>query len=164
MKGGRPDQIAADPGSDPAAVGPGADASRAAEQAAERLADGRAGWPGTERFYHGAVHGFFYVLGRPKGPGRPAEPPGLKEHADRAIAEAREADRLGYRNPQAMAMLNQLIGRPPAMRLLLMDQIFPADPFRPEPGSDDDEPDSEARGTQAMTTSSTSQDRNLWKG
>ena len=92
------------------------------------------------------MHGFFYALGRPERPGRPAEPPGLKEHADRAIAEAREADRLGFRNPQAMAMLNELIGRPPAMQLLLMDQLFPADPFEPEPGSDDDEPPSDARG------------------
>ena len=122
------------------------DASRAAEQAAERLDDGRAGSPGWERFCHGAVHGFFYALGRPKGPGHPAEPPGLKEHADRAIAEAREADRLGYRSPQTMAMLNQLIGRPPAMQLLLMDQLFPFDPFQPEPVSEDDEPVSDARG------------------
>ena len=123
------------------------DASRAAEQAAERLDDGRVGPPGGERFCHGAVHGFFYALGRPKGPGRPAEPPGLKEHADRAIAEAQEADRLGYRNPGVMALLNQLIGGPPAMQLVLMDQLFPFDPFQPEPGSEDDEPDYDARGT-----------------
>ena len=123
------------------------EASQAAEKAAVLLADGRHGWAPTERFFNAAVHGFFYVLGRPKAPGRPAEPPGLTEHADRAIAEAREANRLGYRSPQTMAMLNQLIGRPPAMRLLLMDQLFPANPFRPEPGSDDDEPVSDARGT-----------------
>ena len=135
-------------------------ASRAAEQAAERLDDGRAGFPGWERFCRGAVHGFFYALGRPKGPGRPAEPPGLKDHADRAIAEAQAADRLGYRNPRVMAMLNQLIGRPPAMQLVLMDQLFPFDPFQPEPGSEDDAARLRRTGTQAMITSSTSQDRN----
>ena len=126
--------------------GRAADASRVAELAAELLEGGRPAYPGPERFYHGLVHGFFYALGRPDAPGRPAEPPGLKEHADRAIAEAREAARLGFLNPQAMAMLNELIGRPPAMQPLLMDQLFPADPFRPEPGSDDDEPASDARG------------------
>ena len=58
-----------------------------------------------------------------------------------------------------MAMLNELIGRPPAMQILMMDQLFPADPFQPEPGSDDDAP-VRRTGTQAMTASSTSHDRN----
>ncbi len=111
--------------------GRAADASRAVERAAELLEDKRTGWLSIERFYTAAVHGFFYALGRPDGPGRPAEPPGLKEHADRAIAESWEAARRGYRNPQAFAMLNEVLGRPPAMQLLLMDQVFPEDPFQP---------------------------------
>src|SRR5262249_42534884 len=45
--------------------GRSADASRVAEEAAEVLEGGRSGWPGQERFFHGAVHGFFYALGRP---------------------------------------------------------------------------------------------------
>ena len=118
--------------------GRAADASRAAESAAELLAGGPSAWPGAERFYHGAVQGFFYALGRPDAPGRPAEPPGLKEHLDRAIAEAREANRLSFRNYHVMAMLNDLIGRPAAMEVLLRDQLFPVDPFVPEPGSDND--------------------------
>ena len=32
------------------------------------------------------------------------------------------------------------------MKLLMMDQLFPADPFRPESGSEDDEPASDPRG------------------
>jgi hypothetical protein len=92
------------------------------------------------------VHGFFYALGRPETSGRRAEPPGKKEHIDRAIKQAQEAYRLGFRNVQGMAMLNELIGRPPAMQLMLMDQVFPAEPFRPEPGSEDDEPAADPRG------------------
>ena len=111
------------------------------------MAVGSGDFPGNERFMHGAVEGLFFALGRPPAPGRPAQPPGLKEHAERAVAEAWEACRFGFRNPQAMAMLNECIGRPPAMQMLLMDQLFPADPFRPEPGSDDDAPDYDARGT-----------------
>jgi serine/threonine protein kinase len=120
--------------------GRSADASRFAEQAAELLEGRRAGWPGSERFFHGAVEGFFYALGRPNAPGRPAEPPGRKEHIDRAISEARQAYRLGFRNLRAMFLLYELIGRPAAMQLLMMDQVFPANPFPAEPGPDDDEP------------------------
>ncbi len=118
--------------------GRAADASRAAEEAARRLAEGGINIPGGKRFFQGAVEGFFYALGRPNAPGRPAEAPGLKEHADRAVAEAREASRLGFRNLRAVAMLNEVLGRPVAMQPMMMDQLFPVDPFEPEPGSDDD--------------------------
>ena len=43
-------------------------------------------------------------------------------------------------------MVNLLLGGRPELQPLLMDQVFPIDPFRPEPGSDDDEPASDARG------------------
>ncbi len=33
-------------------------------------------------------------------------------------------------------MLNELLGRPAAMQLLLMDQVFPADPFQAEDAED----------------------------
>ena len=50
-----------------------------------------------EHFYRGAVEALFYATGRPAGDDRPAEPPGLRQHAERAIAEVREADRMGSR-------------------------------------------------------------------
>ncbi len=127
--------------------GRAADASRVAEEAAEVLEGGRSSWPpGLNRFFHGVVQGFFYALGRPDAPSRPGEPPGLKDHVDRAIAEAREANRLGFRNYQVMTMFNEIIGRPAAMQVLLMDQRFPVDPFEPEPGSNDDGLLSDLRG------------------
>ena len=56
--------------------GRAADASRVAEQAAERFDDGKASLPGVERFYHGVVHGFFYVWAVPKAPADQPSPPG----------------------------------------------------------------------------------------
>ena len=135
--------------------GRAADASRAAEEAARRLAEGGINIPGGKRFFQGAVEGFFYALGRPNAPGRPAEAPGLKEHADRAVAEAREASRLGFRNLRAVAMLNEVLGRPVAMQPMMMDQLFPVNPFEPEPGSDDDGAALRRREIPAMTNSST---------
>ncbi len=100
-----------------------------------------------EPFYLGVAHAFFYAVGRPAGPGRPADPPRLPVHSDRAIALVREADRMGYRNPGATAMVNLLLGGPPEMKPLIMDQVFPIDPFRPDSGSKDDEPASDPQGT-----------------
>ena len=99
-----------------------------------------------EPLFLGTAHAFFYVVGRPAAPNRPPDPPGLLAHADRASAEVQEGDRLGYRHPGVTAIVNQLLGGRPELQLLLMDQLFPADPFRPEPGSDDDPPDSDSRG------------------
>ena len=100
-----------------------------------------------ELWQRGAAHAGFYVFGRPAGPGRPAQPPGLREHADGAVADMLEADRRKYRDPVAMAMVASLLPDRRELRLLLMDQVFPEDPFQPKPGADDDEPDSDARGT-----------------
>jgi hypothetical protein len=84
-----------------------------------------------ERFYRAAVHDLSSMLGRPAGPGRSAEPPGLRQHADRAVAEMLEADRMGFRNPSVTAIIAQLVPGRPEIQLLLMDQLFPADPFQP---------------------------------
>jgi tetratricopeptide (TPR) repeat protein len=96
-----------------------------------------------ERFYRAAVHGLSSMLGRPAGPGLSiagllmealihlAEPPGLRQHADRAVAEMLEADRMGFRSPSLTAIIAQLVPGRPEIRLLLMDQLFPADPFEP---------------------------------
>jgi serine/threonine protein kinase len=88
-----------------------------------------------EPFFLGAAHAFFYAVGRPAGPGRPADPPRLPAHADRAIALVREADGMGYRLPTVTAMVDLLLGGRPEMKLLIMDQVFPIDPFQPESGS-----------------------------
>ena len=101
---------------------------------------------GYRQVLRGAAHAFFFAVGRPAGPGRPVEHPGLKQHAERAIAEVREADRLGFRGPALTAMVNEILGGRSEIQDLIMDQIFPIDPFRPEPGSDDDEPASDPRG------------------
>jgi serine/threonine-protein kinase len=94
----------------------------------------------------GAAHAALYAVGRPAGPGRPADPPGLPAHADRAIALVRESNGLGYRNPAVMAMINQVLGGRPELQPVLMDQLFPVHPFAPEPGSEDEEPASDAPG------------------
>jgi serine/threonine protein kinase len=99
-----------------------------------------------EPFFLGAAHAFFYAVGRPAGPGRPADPPRLPVHSDRAIALVREAVRMGYRNAGATAMINLLLGGPPEMKPLLMDQVFPFDPFRPEPSPGNADLPADARG------------------
>ncbi len=92
------------------------------------------------------MQALFYATGRPAGDGRPAEPPGLVRHAEVAIAELWQADRMGEGGRIQTAIVDRLLGGRPELQLLLMDQDFPIDPFRPEPGSDDDPPDSDSRG------------------
>ncbi len=74
-------------------------------------------------------------MGRPAGASRLADPPGLPAHADRAIALVRDADRMGFRLPTAIAMVDLLLGGRPEMKLLIMDQVFPIEPFQPESSS-----------------------------
>ena len=100
-----------------------------------------------EPFFLGAAHAFFSAVGRPAGPGRLADPPSLPVHSDRAIALVREAARMGYRSPGATAMVNLLLGGPPEMKDLIMDQVFPVDPFRPDSGPKDNEPAFDPQGT-----------------
>jgi hypothetical protein len=99
-----------------------------------------------EPFFLGAAHAFFYAVGRPAGPGRPADPPRLPVHSYRAIALVREAGRMGYRNLGPTGMINLLLGGPPEMKPLIMDQVFPFDPFRPEPSSGKNDLSADARG------------------
>jgi hypothetical protein len=101
---------------------------------------------GNDRICVGTAHAFFFAVGRPAGPGRPVEQPGLQQHAERAIAEVREADRLGFRRPTITALINEILGGRSELQLLRMDQLFPADPFEPEPGSEDDESAPDPRG------------------
>jgi serine/threonine-protein kinase len=84
-----------------------------------------------ERFDRGVAHALFYMAGRPAADGRPAEPPGLSEHAERAIAELTAADRMGFRYPSVTVIVHEVLGRRPEIQLLLMDQLFPTDPFQP---------------------------------
>jgi serine/threonine-protein kinase len=122
----------------------------AAAVAADRAATETDGLPTPlvpdELFCRGAAHILLFVSGRPAGPGRPAEPPGLRARADRAVADILESDRMGYRRPDVLAMVVRLLPDRPELRHLLMDQVFPNDPFRPDSGSDDDKPASDARG------------------
>jgi serine/threonine-protein kinase len=83
-----------------------------------------------ERFDLGVAHALFYAAGRPASDGRAAEPPGLKEHAERAIAELTVADRMGFRYPTITARVDEILGRRSEIHLMLLDQLFPVDPFQ----------------------------------
>jgi tetratricopeptide (TPR) repeat protein len=120
-------------------------ASQLADRAATALQALKPPLNGQEHFFRGTVEAFRYATGRPVGDGRPAEPPGLRTHCERAIDEAREADRMGFRRPAATAMVDQILGGRPEMKLLLMDQFFPADPFPPDRGSDEEDWPPDAR-------------------
>jgi serine/threonine-protein kinase len=91
-----------------------------------------------EHLLLGAVHAFWYRLGRPPRPGHPAEPPGLCEHADRAVAEVKAAVREGWHD--AVDVVARILPDQPELQLLLMDEQFPADPFMPVPDAKDDDP------------------------
>jgi tetratricopeptide (TPR) repeat protein len=82
-----------------------------------------------EQFYLGTVHAFRYLLGRPSSHGRPAEPPGLREHSDRAVAEIMQVVHGRFVFPTAVEMAAQLLPDRPELQLLVMDQRFPDDPF-----------------------------------
>ncbi len=84
-------------------------------------------------------------MGRPGGPDRGAQPPGLRADVEFAVAEILESDRLGFRNPVATAMIAQILPKRPELRLLIMDQLFPEDPFQPDPRADNDDPAAAAR-------------------
>jgi tetratricopeptide (TPR) repeat protein len=108
----------------------------------------------------GGIHALWYLQGRSAAPGRVAEPPGRPEHATQSIALLRRAADRGYVDPNmTAAFFGPILGDLPEFRTLMEDLKFPVDPFQSEPGSDDDGPLSDA-GTQAMTSSSTSNDRN----
>jgi tetratricopeptide (TPR) repeat protein len=115
-----------------------------AARASDRAATAIEGLPpplsATERFFRGAAHACFFAMGRPEGPGRPAEPPGLRTHSDQAVADVLEADRRGCRLPVASAMVASLLPDRPELRLLLLDQAFPDDPFMPDPTADAGDP------------------------
>lgn len=108
------------------------EASLAADRAAAGFQVLKPPLTNQEHFYRGAIEALFYATGRPAGDDRPAEPPGLRQHAERAIAEVREADRMGVGDPTYTAMVDGLLGGRPELQPLLMDQRFPADPFQPE--------------------------------
>ena len=77
------------------------EASRAADRACTMIESLSPPLRNREPFFLGVAHALFYAVGPPADPGRPAEPPGLTEHSDRAIAGFYESDRLGYRLPGA---------------------------------------------------------------
>jgi tetratricopeptide (TPR) repeat protein len=106
------------------------EASRAADEAAAEIEGLRPPLLHQERFDLGLAHALFYAAGRPARPGRPAEPPGLTAHADGAIAELTAADRMGFRYPTITARVDDMLGHRPQIHLMLLDQLFPDDPFQ----------------------------------
>jgi serine/threonine protein kinase len=114
------------------------EAARTADLAAAELERLKLPLSHQERFSVAIAHTLTYLLGRPAGPGRPAEAPGFPARADRAVADVLEANRMGYRIPNVVVMIDQVLGGRPELQLLLMDQVFPAEPFQPVPTRDGD--------------------------
>ena len=117
-----------------------AEAAEAFERSATQIGLLKPPLHGAEHFLLSGLHASFYIAGRPAGPGRPTEPPGLAEHADRAVAEIREMIRLGRRDPVGTSLIAQLIPERPELGDLVMDQVFPDDPIPPDPGSAEEDP------------------------
>jgi serine/threonine-protein kinase len=81
----------------------------------------------------GALHVIRYMQGRPTAPGRPGEPPGRPEHAERALALVRRAAERGYIDSgTTAAFFGPVLGHLPEFRSMMEDFKFPADPFGPE--------------------------------
>jgi eukaryotic-like serine/threonine-protein kinase len=98
-------------------------------------------------WYRAGLHLLWYMQGRQAAPGRHAEPPGRPENVTQALALLRRAADRGFVElTYTRAFYGPVIGHLPEFQRLMMDLQFPADPFRPEPGSKDDEPASDARG------------------
>jgi hypothetical protein len=106
------------------------EASQDADEATRELEGLKPPLLHQERFDRGLAHALLYAAGRPAGHCRPAEPPGLPEHAERAIAELTAADRMGFRYPTITARVDEILGHRPGIHALLVDQLFPVDPFR----------------------------------
>ncbi len=115
------------------------EAARSAGQAAEAIEGLKLPLVNQEKFLLSAAHALLYVVGRPSKPGRPAEHPGIRRHADLAITELQEAERLGFRYPGGFAMISEVLGHPPEIESLLSDRHFPADPFRSDSGPEVDD-------------------------
>src|SRR5262249_14089598 len=97
------------------------EAARAADAAATEIEGLPRPLGAVEQFFRGAAHACAFVVGRPAGPGRPAEPPGLRDHSDRAVADVLESARTGFRAPIPTAMVARLLPDRPELRLLLLD-------------------------------------------
>jgi hypothetical protein len=112
-------------------------ASLDADEAARALEGLRPPLLHQERFELGVAHALLYAAGRPAADGRAAECPRLPEHAERAIAELTAADRMGFRYPWITALVNEILDHRSEIQLLLMNQVFPANPFQPVDASDE---------------------------
>jgi hypothetical protein len=115
------------------------EAARACDQAAtviESLPPALTAITALDLFLRGAAQACVFVVGRPAGPGRPAESPGLRAHSDRAVADVLESHRRGYRIPVTIAMIARLLPDRQELRDLLLDMAFPEDPFRPDPAAE----------------------------
>ena len=126
------------------------EASQVADRAAATFQMLKPPLTGQEHFFSRGCRGrlFYATGGRPATDDRPAETPGLRHHAElRRVDEVWQAYRMGYQAPTVVAIVDGLLGGRPEVKLLIMDQVFPADPFRPEPGSKDDDPASDPQGT-----------------
>ncbi len=131
------------------AVGAGmkAEAARSVERAAAILTPRNLA--PNEAWLMGGVHMLWYLQGRTAGPGRAAESPGRPEHAAQAIALVRRAAERGYVDVSlTLGFFGPVLGRLPEFRALMEDLEFPADPFVPERGPEENETSADRRGPQ----------------
>jgi hypothetical protein len=78
------------------------------------------------------------VQGRRAGPGRPSEPPGRPERAERALALLRRAAERGYIDSgSTAAFFGPVLGNLSEYRRLMTDLNFPDDPFQTDPATED---------------------------
>ena len=116
-------------------VGRPADAAGSVERAAAILEPMN---PSAEATWLlGVIQMLWYLQGRAPAIGRSAEPPGRPEHAAESISLVRRAAERGYVDVNlTAAFFGPVLGHLPEFRRLMEDLKFPADPFRPEPGSE----------------------------
>jgi hypothetical protein len=58
-------------------------------------------------------------------------------YAKRAMSELKTADQMGFRYPTITARVEELLDRRPEIHALLLDQLFPVDPFQtPDTGDE----------------------------
>ena len=122
------------------------EASRDAELAATAFQALKAPLSNQEHYSLGCVEALFFATGRPLAADRPAESAGLRHHAERAISEILEADRMGSHDASVTAIVNGLLGGRPELKNLLLDKLFPSDAFRAEQDSENADRPSDLRG------------------
>ena len=137
-----------------------AEAARSVERAAALLEP--LDLPPDMTWIMGAIHMLWYLQGRPDAPAGPPSPPDDPSTPPRPSPWSDRPPSRGYVDLNLTAgFFGPVLGHLPEFQQMMMDLQFPADPFRPESGSEDVRAGLRSTRTQAMTASSTGNDRIL---